>query len=198
MQVALILAYPLCVHLSVILANPNLRLLALLLLAAGLCYQGLKEKSRFAWGLMSVLALLLLLMNHYAMALYIFYLPPVIIPLLLGSIFLRSLFPGQTPLVTAIGESVHGPFDHEMLVYTRRVTILWSVFCLLLALSSALLPVLASVEIWSLFSNVLNYLAVAVLFIGEYIYRKWRFRGVDHPSFLQYIHIVAKAEIRKL
>ena len=60
------------------------------------------------------------------------------------------------------------------------------------------LPGLASKELWSLFTNLLNYLVVGTLFGGEYLYRRYRFRDHDHPSFPEYLRIVIQTDIRKV
>jgi uncharacterized membrane protein len=198
MQLLLLIAYPLCVHYAVVTANPEAQLLALVLLAAGISYPGIKRNSALAWLALLVVAALSLLVSYFQLTLYVLYLPPVIIPLLLWSVFYRSLQPGETPLTTQIGESVHGQFSAEMRHYSRQVTAIWSVFFVLMAGWSALLPWLASDEIWSLFTNVINYLLVALLFVVEYFCRRWRFRQFNHLAFWQYLQLVAKANIRKL
>ena len=198
MQLALIIAYPFCVHFAVIFNRPELSLLALIVLAVGLCYQGLKAKSLFAWSVILVLGMLALAFNYFQLTMYILYVPPVVIPLLVGGIFFRSLMPGQTPLVTAIGENVHGPFDQPLRAYTRLITLLWTVLFAATALWSILLAVFAADELWSLVTNFVNYILVGIFFVVEFIYRKWRFKHMDHPAFFQYLRIVFSAEIRKL
>jgi uncharacterized membrane protein len=198
MQLLLLIAYPLCVHYAVVTVNPEAQLLALVLLAAGISYPGIKQNSTVAWlTLLSVIALSLLI-SYFQLTLYVLYLPPVIIPLLLWTVFFRSLLPGETPLTTQIGESVHGPFSPEMRHYSRQVTVLWAVFFVLMAGWSALLPFLASDKIWSLFTSFINYLLVGMLFVAEYFHRKWRFRQFNHLAFWQYLQLVARANIRKL
>lgn len=198
LHVALLLAYPLSVHFAVITQSPGLQLASLVVLALGLCYPGLKQNSLFAWAVLLAVCLLALAFDYLQLTMYVLYLPPVILPLLFWSVFYRSLMAGQTPLVTQIGERARGPFTEELKTYTRHVTQLWAVFLFTLALWSALLPWLASVELWSLFTNFLNYFMLGLLFVMEYIYRKSRFRDHDHPDFRQYLAIVFKANIRKL
>ena len=197
MQIALLIIYPLCVHFAVTLQRPELQLPALVALAAGLVYRGIKHNSAFAWTVVAAVSVLALILYYFQLILYVLYVPPVVIPLLFCSVFYQSLLPDQTPLVTEIGESVHGPFDQPMRRYTRQVTVMWTAFFVVLAAWSALLPIVASTPIWSLFTNFVNYLLIALLFIAEFIYRKWRFRGFDHPDFWQYLHIVVRADIRK-
>jgi len=53
---------------------------------------------------------------------------PVMIPLLLGWTFGRTLLPGRTPLIDLVAREVHEvpQFEPRMTRYTRRVTALWT------------------------------------------------------------------------
>ncbi len=197
MPVALILSYPLLVHLAVWLELPVIQVLALLVLALGLFLPGLRQGSRFTWGLFFLVLVLLCTVGYLDIAIYLLYLPPVVIPLLFWGVFLHSLLPGKVPLVTAIGERARGPLSAQMRRYTRGVTLMWTVFFAVLALWSALLPWLLTNMQWSLFTNFINYLLVVLLFVAEFVYRKWRFQDHDHPGFLDYLKIVVNADIRK-
>jgi uncharacterized membrane protein len=46
-----------------------------------------------------------------------------------------------------------------------------------------LLAVFASRELWSLMTNVIQYLLMGAVFVFEYAYRRWRFRHLPHESF---------------
>jgi uncharacterized membrane protein len=178
--------------------NPEAQLLALVLLAAGVSLPGIKKHSVFSWLVLLSVMLLSVLISYLQLTMYVLYIPPIIIPLLLFSVFFRSLQPNETPMTTRIGETIHGSFSPDMRNYSRQVTVLWCVFFILLTLWSAMLPIYASDEIWSLFTSFINYLLVALLFVAEYFYRKWRFRTFNHLSFWQYMEQVVKADIRKL
>jgi len=197
MPVALTVSYPLLVHLAVWLESPLLQILALLVLSLGLLLPGLSQGSRFVWGLFLVILGLLGVISAMDIALYLLYLPPVLIPLLLCGLFLRGLLPGKVPLVSAIAAQVHGPLSAQMQAYTRGVTLMWTLFFAAIALLSALLPWLASITLWSLFTNFINYLLAVLLFVVEFIYRKQHFHDLDQPSFVDYLKIVHKANIRK-
>ena len=197
MQFVLVLAYPLLAHLAVTLHIPWLQALALIVLALGVLYRALWEKSRFAWIFFSVFSALCITASVWNAAIYLLYLPPILIPLLFWSVFFRSLLPGKEPLVTHIGEQARGPLSVDMRIYTRKVTIMWTVMFALIASWSALLPWLASPALWSLFTNVINYVLVGALFALEFLYRKYRFRDHDHPSFYQYLRIVINANVRE-
>ncbi len=195
--VALILSYPLLVHLAVWLEQPVIQVLALLVLTLGLLLPGLRQGSRFTWGLFLLILGLLCAAGYLDIAIYLLYLPPVVIPLLFWGVFLHSLLSGKVPLVTAIGERARGPLSAQMRRYTWGVTLMWTVVFAAIALWSVILLWLATTTLWSLFTNFINYLMVALLFVAEFVYRKWRFQDHDHPGFVDYLKIVVNADIRK-
>ena len=190
----LLLSYPLCVHLAVVTQQPYYQVLAIVCLAGGIQYSGLRQGSAFAWGVLLLVVALALWLTSRDLARYILYLPPIVIPLLIASGFLRTLLPGEVPLVTAIGQQVHGQLPRELERYTRRLTIFWFLFLSAMAIGAALLPWLGSPLLWSWFSNFLNYVLVAVVFVIEYIYRRWRFSDFPQPSFRDYLTIVFNSE----
>lgn len=189
-----LLAYPLCVHLALVAQQPYYQVVAMVCLAAGIQYAGLRQGSIFAWGILLLVLALALLLTTRNLARYILYLPPVVIPLLIGSGFLRTLLPGEVPLVTAIGQQVHGQLPQDLERYTRRLTLFWFLFLLAMAIGAALLPWLGSPLLWSWFCNFLNYAMVAVVFVAEYAYRRWRFKDFPQPSFRDYLSIVFSSE----
>ena len=194
MRLLLLACYPLGVHLWVITQQPVWQLLAMVCLAAGIQYSGLRQGSLLAWGALLLIALASVWLVVNKMAQYAFYLPPVVLPLLASIVFLRTLIPGEVPLVTAIGRQVHGQLPLELERYTRRVTVFWPLLLALMALVAALLPLSGSFLAWSWFSNFLSYALVAAAFLGEYFYRRWRFRHFPQPSFRAYLAIVFNSE----
>ena len=63
----------------------------------------------------------------------------------------------------------------EKVSYCRRVTLLWVVFFLLNALVSTALALFAELETWTIYNGFIAYLLIGVLFVGEFIYRLYRF-----------------------
>lgn len=95
-------------------------------------------------------------------------------------LFVGSLRPGRTPLVTALADRLHGPLPNAVVAYTRRVTWLWVGVFVGQLTASALLLALAPERVWSLFVNVLDLPLVGLVFALEYAWRRRRFRGMDH------------------
>ncbi|HHM06007.1 MAG TPA: hypothetical protein ENJ19_09755 [Gammaproteobacteria bacterium] len=197
MQPALLIAYPLFVHLGVALDVPALHVLAMICLAAGLLYTGLAARHRDAWGILAGVSLLAAGVGYADFSLYVLYLPPILIPLLFFAVFLRSLLPGQVPLITAIADQARGPLSDAMRRSTDASTAMWTVLFAAMTLCSAVLPWLASAATWSFVTNFLNYAVVALVFFGEFAYRLWRFPEHNHPSFWEYILIAVRANIGK-
>ncbi len=98
--------------------------------------------------------------------------------------FGRTLRAGQEPLVSRIARAVRGGLLPELAVYTRHVTQAWCVFFAAMALASCLLFLLAPLPVWSLLVNVLNVPLVALMFVGEYLWRITRYRHLQHYPLL--------------
>ena len=196
-QVLVLLAYLLTCHFAVTRGQPELQLVALSLLGVGMIFRGLLANHAASW--LFVCALLAGGVVAYLLGVgrYLLYLPPIILPLLLWAVFARSLRADRTPLVTAIALAVRGSLSQALLRYTRGVTAMWCGFFLVLALWSALLAAFASPALWSLFTNLLNYLLIAVLFVAEFVYRQYRFREVTHQGFWQYLRSVVRVDVRQ-
>ena len=96
----------------------------------------------------------------------------------LALLFALTLRPGQEPLVTALARRVHGVLTPAMQAYSRKVTIAWSVYFVLMAAISVGLFLAAPVAAWAVFANLLTPLALLLMFVGEFLLR-YRL----HPEF---------------
>lgn len=124
------------------------------------------------------------------------YFSPIGIGLILASIFLTTLAPGQEPLITRFARlERQGVLPDELRIYTRKLTWSWALFFCLLVLESALLALFAPVETFLLFSNTLNYTFVGGFFVIEYVYRRIRYRHHSHPSILHLITTIARSRV---
>lgn len=120
------------------------------------------------------------------------YLPSVVIPLLFGGVFMVSLLPGRVPLICRIAIAVRGGLSERMMGYSRQLTKAWVAFFLLISAEALALAIWAPLEVWSLFTNVLNYVFITAFFLLEYVYRKLIFKEVDIISFSQYIRALPR------
>lgn len=173
-------------------------LLFVIVLHLSIKMQGNRHKDhRFWWVSLAGIGLLisLVVLAKYWGPAYPLFLAPVLINSSLFILFGRSLLPGQTPLITQMSNSEYGETRPELAVFTRRLTIIWCGFFVIMLLESILLAKYATLEVWSLFTNILNYLFILVLFIGGYLYQIVRFNQYEHTSPLQLILRIARRGI---
>lgn len=100
--------------------------------------------------------------------------PHAIAYLSLLTVFGASLAPGRKPIITVLAEASRGPLPPPVMVYTRRVTWAWCLFCTAQLGLSLLLLMFAPVAVWSAFVNLCNLPLLAAMFCGEFVWRKWR------------------------
>ena len=128
------------------------------LVVAGLCVQALMG--------VSISAPMLYLAQHVGIHLF------------LAAGFGSTLRAGHTALITTLAARVHREFTPAMAVYTRKVTIAWTVYFIAMAVVSLALFTFARFEVWALFANLLTPCSVALMFGAEYTLRYWL-----HPEF---------------
>lgn len=191
-----ILAYPVLVHLSILFDQPILAGLALLALFASFIFKPLAARRPWAWASLALAATASALLVRQDATLYVLYLPPIVFPLALLAWWAPTLRPGQTPFVTRIATAVRGPLPADYAAYTRAVTWLWVWTFAALALAAAGFALWAGPEAWSLLTNFINPLLIGLVFAGEYIYRRLSFRHLEHPNFIEFIRLAAKAGAR--
>jgi uncharacterized membrane protein len=190
----LVLLYPILTRVAVHYRSASLTLLATLVLTLVLLGRGLFARHVGAWlGLLAVCALLAVLASLH-LALLSLYLPPVLLDLFLGWFFGRTLVRGSRPLIERMAWHLHDrePLSPEQIVYTRKVTILWTAFFIVMAVINTLLalfahpdgvlellgvapPIMVSQRVWFWFANLLNFGLAAVLMACEFAYRRRRF-----------------------
>lgn len=107
--------------------------------------------------------------------------------LLLLWYFGRTLRRDGEPLITRFARRVHGSLPQGMEGFTRRLTIAWCGFFAAQLIASALLLAFAPIEAWSLFINLLNVPLVALMFVGQWVYRRVRYPDCPRASLWQAI-----------
>lgn len=193
----LFLAYPLLAHLATLLHNQGVAGLALAVFIAVPLLPAMLRGSVPACSALLIAAGALFFLARGGWAIYLIYLPPILIPLSVFAVFAGSLRAGHTPIVSQLAARIRGEvLPEELQRYTRHVTQLWSVVLACLALSSLLLALLASHELWSLMTNIVMYLILGSLFLVEYGYRRWRFRHLQHESFATLVSALFKGGVR--
>ncbi|MEO7116566.1 MAG: hypothetical protein ABIZ18_11980 [Caldimonas sp.] len=102
----------------------------------------------------------------------------VAIHLLLAVVFGVTLTSGRESLITMLARRVHGGLTPDMAVYSRKVTIAWTVYFVAMAALSLALFAFAPFPTWAAFAGLVSPLAMLALFIGEHLLR-YRL----HPEF---------------
>lgn len=185
--VALLLAYPPTVH----FARPAAALTLLAALAAFLLASVFVHHP-VRWALPPAAALMVLGLPPADWPLYV---PPVAINLALCWLFGRTLVKGRVPLIARFATIEQGTLTPELERYTRNLTWMWTFLFAAAAAISAALALSGNRDAWSLFTNLLNYLAVALLFLCEYVYRRVRWRQYRHHSPLQLLRNVQRTKL---
>jgi len=106
--------------------------------------------------------------------------------------FGHTLARGGEPAITRLARRVHGALPPAMELFTRRLTIAWCVFFIAQLIASALLLAFASLGAWSLFINLLNLPLLAVMFVGQMVYRAIRHPDFPRASVLQAVQAFTK------
>lgn len=174
------LLYPVLVHTFVVKDAPEAALRTLLgvALVMAVLHVWLGERSRrWVWtGLYALLAgaavVNLWFGGHIAL-----FLPPLVFNLALAIAFASTLRAGAVPLVEPFMRKYRGASVTPAQVrLARALTWAWTVFFFAMAACAAYLAAFASLEAWSLFANLLNYLFVGLMFVGQFIY-SWLLHG---------------------
>ena len=186
--IALFLAYPATAH----FARPAT---ALALLATLLAYvvATILIKHPARWFVPPAAASVFLLLQPEAP--WVLYVPPVALNLALCWVFGRTLAAGRVPLIARFAMLEQGTLSDELAAYTRTLTWLWTLLFAGAALASLLLALSGNRDAWSLFTNLVNYLLVGALFLGEFVYRRLRFRNYRHQSPFQLLRNVRRTNL---
>jgi uncharacterized membrane protein len=126
---------------------------------------------------------------------WVLFLPPIAINLALAWVFGRTLRHGRMPLISRFALMEQATLSPEVAAYTRLLTWLWTVLFIAAAAVSLVLALSGHHDAWSLFTNLINYLLVGALFLGEFAYRRVRFRNYRHHSPLQLLRNVRRAKL---
>ncbi len=119
--------------------------------------------------------------QHYGVVYWLQYLG---MQLVLFMTFARTLIARRQPLCTRLAEAIHAPLSPRQEIYTRQVTVAWTVFFAVMAAVSTLLFFLAPLTTWSVFDNFLTLPLVALMFLVEYGVRRLVLPDMQHAPIL--------------
>lgn len=171
--------YPLAVHALVLLEAPGIAVVALVTISlAYLVMLGARKGKGVSpmWFLLYGLLALTGIASLYVQSVHALFLPPVLINLGLLAVFGATLRPGAVPLVERL---MHVAYQDKLPPglpqLARRLTWLWVFFFIAMLVLAVGLALLAPLEFWSLFVNILYYFFVAAMLLGQHFYRHVRF-----------------------
>lgn len=190
---ALLVAYPFTIHNAII--NGHTVAALLIFLSVPVLLATRKWSGRLLLALASAGSVVLLSSVVSNIEQLLLYLMPVLINAGLAIFFGQTLLPGRTPIITRFSILFRGKLEPRVIGYTRRVTQLWTLFFILLAVESLLLALFAPIEIWSLFANILNYIFTALFFSGEYFFRIRHLDDLEHPSFPRFVRKLSQVDL---
>jgi uncharacterized membrane protein len=85
--------------------------------------------------------------------------------------FGRSLRTGEVALCTRLADQLHGPLNAAEILYTRQVTLAWTLFFTLMGVTIAVLYLAAPRAVWSAFVNFVATPLIIAMFAAEYAVR---------------------------
>lgn len=167
--------YPLLVHLFLLKDAPVYALVALLVMSLVMLWvNGRRWRGSLLYALLAAGAVAGLASGRA----YALYAPPLVFNLSLAALFAVSLKPGRVPLIERFMRRQRGTNDlpAALVVFARQLTWVWIGFFVSMAAVALALALFASLEAWSLFANIVNYLLVVALFFLQFAYGHWRLR----------------------
>ena len=187
----MLLSYPFVVHFNLV---GNSSIPFALVLAVSIFAFLLRFKVTAILVLVMLLSASIMLYADRVQDLY--FLPPIVINLFIGVIFLNGLRNNHVPLIEKYIVLMEGKISDAERQYARNLTVVWVFVLFTLMIESIALTLFFSQEIWSLFTNFINYMILALMFVGEYLVRLRTFPDKQHMSFIEYIDRLRRIKLK--
>ena len=172
--------YPLIVFFGLKWFEPSVIALVLVGLAL-LRYNFSKSKLPIPFlNAIGIVIILLLIFSFFANSALLLKLYPVVMSLGFFSIFCYSLF--KPPTVITLIAGARRKLTTNAVIYTRKVTMVWSVFFICNALV-ALWTIFQSNEYWAIYNGFISYVLVGILFSCEWLVRR-NFKKNDQSNII--------------
>lgn len=101
----------------------------------------------------------------------VFFLEHAGVNLILALLFGRTLVGSREALCSGFARLIHGPLAPDVVIYTRRVTLAWTIFFAAMFTAATLLYLGHYISAWSLLANILNPILIGAMFVVEYAIR---------------------------
>lgn len=154
--------------------------------------QGVSAARRIAWFvvIMLLLAALAAIWQGYASAIALLLAPSVLANLAMLYVFGHTLLPGKEPLITRFRRLEVGHVAPKFIGYTRQLTMLWTILFAAGALVSFAAAMYGNIELWSWIAFVLLPALTVALFLGEHVYRAYRYGAEERTSPLRTLSLM--------
>jgi uncharacterized membrane protein len=121
---------------------------------------------------------------------------PILFLMALIFVFFKSLVFENTPMITNFAACVDDkPLNSDKKKYTRRVTIVWLLGFLYLAIQNSVAAIWLSIEDWSWIANTGSYILISLIMLSEFIYRNKKFKQ-DKISFKTFIVRLSRCRLK--
>ena len=97
---------------------------------------------------------------------------PVMVSAILLTVFTSSLWAEQT-LIERLARLKEPELSPQGAAYTRRLTKIWCLFFMINILITSVLILLKHWHLWMVYTGVISYLLMGLLFVGEWLYRRF-------------------------
>jgi uncharacterized membrane protein len=197
LTIMLMLGYPILIHLSIHFQAVDM---AVYVLSFYCVLPLLIPAMRKRLGGMNILLLCLLSLSVLLVGFYlpekIVVLPPILIFATMAYTFASTLRSGSVPLITRIALVIRGELPDYVMVYTRKATLAWVIFFLVMMFINLFLAMFASLEIWSYFANFIAWGLTGLMFLGEYLVRRYSMPNHVDYSFAEFLRNLARVDYR--
>lgn len=179
LNAALVVVYPLAVYFGLVrFSARSLGLLLVALMLPGLVRRVLQRRARLeSFGALPLLLVALVATGAVLDDPRLMLAYPTVVNLVLLSQFAWTLRGGM-PMVERFARMEVDDLSPAEIVYCRRVTVIWIVFLAVNGLLSAGLAIWGTRGAWALYTGLISYLLIGVLFSIELTVRKYRFRRI--------------------
>ncbi|WP_373019567.1 hypothetical protein [Thiomicrorhabdus sp.] len=121
--------------------------------------------------------------------------------LMVYSLFISSLLPKKTPLISRYALLMDDSVGKDELNYTRKVTWAWVILLTWILVAKADALFFQQTWLETPFSNhldILSFAGMAVLFLGEFYLRKRLFPNKDHGSIGRFVGDISKISLKTI
>lgn len=154
--------------------------------------QGASAARRIVWfaAIVLLMTALAAIWRGYASAIALLLAPSVLANLAMLYMFGHTLLPGREPLITRFRRLDVGHVAPKFIGYTRRLTMLWTILFAVGTLVSLAAAIAGNIEIWSWIAFVLLPALTVALFLGEHVYRAYRYGAEERTSPLHTLSLM--------